>query len=86
MWDIMRHIVVIFFYRPLKMGPMDCHEKYVRNNRYRLRYIPEEHTPHLLRNGSRKLRRFRLCYVPYFTCHLILFNCLLYNFLCSRDA
>ena len=28
--------------------------------------IPEERTPHLLRGGSPKLRRFRLCYVPYF--------------------
>ena len=83
MWDIMRPIVVIL-YRPLKMGPMDRHENSVRNNRYRLRNIPEERTPHVLRGVSPKLHRFRLCYVHYFTCHLMLL--IICFFLCSRDA
>jgi len=84
MWGIMRPIrvvvVVVILYRSLKMGPLDCHENSVRKNRYRLRNIPEERTPRLLRGGSPKLRRFRP-YVPYFTCHLIL---LIILFLLSR--
>ena len=43
--------------RPLKKGPIGCHETSVRNYHYTRRNIAEERRSHLLRGGSLKLRK-----------------------------
>ena len=42
--------------RVVVMGPIVCLETSVRNDHYTLRNSPEEHSYHLLRGGSLKLR------------------------------
>jgi len=49
-WDVMQHILIAVYQKPLKMGLIGCPKKSVHNYPYMLHNITEEQRLHIIHN------------------------------------